>query len=90
MEIGTVAEIGEHVLFFREGCDTDPRHASPPIWVNVSVLRSIHSAMKWQPMPQRARLPSGTLVEVLCGQPEQKYGVRLIGRTGCICVASRR
>ena len=23
-----------------------------------------------------ARLPSGTLVEVLCGQPEQKYGVR--------------
>ena len=28
-------------------------------------------------MPAKARLPSGTLVEVLCGQPEQKYGVRL-------------
>src|SRR6266849_6684159 len=40
-------------------------------------------------MPAKARLPSGTLVEVLCGQPEQKYGVRLIGATGCICVASR-
>ena len=30
-------------------------------------------------MPARARLPSGGLVEVLCGQPEQKNGVRLIG-----------
>ena len=38
--------------------------------------------MKWQPMPAKARLPSGTLVEVLCGQPEQKYGVRVIGATG--------
>ena len=27
-------------------------------------------------MPAIARLPSGTLVEVLWGQPEQKYGVR--------------
>jgi hypothetical protein len=25
-------------------------------------------------MPASARLPSGTRVEVLCGQPEQKYG----------------
>jgi hypothetical protein len=32
--------------------------------------------MKWQPMPAVARLPSGTRVEVLCGQPEQKYGMR--------------
>ena len=47
-------------------------------------MRSIHSAMKWQPMPAKARLPSGTLVEVLCGQPEQKYGVRVIGATACI------
>ena len=45
---------------------------SPPIWVKVAVLRSIHNAMKWQPMPAMARLPSGTLVEMLCGQPEQK------------------
>src|SRR5260370_41159471 len=56
---------------------------SPPIWVNVSVERSIHSAMKWQPMPAKARLPSGTLVEALCGQPDQKYGVRLVGATDC-------
>src|ERR1700675_5050590 len=62
---------------------------SPPICVNVSVLRSIHSAMKWQPMPAIARLPSGTLVEGLCGQPEQKYGVRLIGETACIWLACR-
>jgi len=39
-------------------------------------------------MPAKARLPSGTLVEVLCGQPEQKYGVRVIGATACIWVAS--
>ena len=26
-------------------------------------------------MPSNWSLPSGTLVEVLCGQPEQKYGV---------------
>ena len=45
---------------------------SAPMWVKVSVRRSIHCAMKWQPMPASARLPSGTRVEVLCGQPEQK------------------
>ena len=45
---------------------------SPPMCVKVEVLRSIHTAMKWQPMPAVARLPSGTRVEVLCGQPEQK------------------
>ena len=32
--------------------------------------------MKWQPMPAPAIEPSGTFVEVLCGQPEQKNGVR--------------
>ncbi len=53
------------------------------------MLRSIHSDMKWHPMPAKARLPSGTLVEVLCGQPEQKYGVRLIGDDACTCEASR-
>ena len=29
-------------------------------------------------MPASATLPSGTRVPVLCGQPEQKYGVRSI------------
>ena len=45
---------------------------SPPMCVNVDVERSIQIAMTWQPMPAVARLPSGTLVDVLCGQPEQK------------------
>ena len=46
---------------------------SPPIWLKNMVRRSgIQIAIEWQPMPAKARLPSGTLVEVLCGQPEQK------------------
>ena len=45
---------------------------SPPIWVKASVSRSMKRARKWQPMPARAWLPSGTLVELLCGQPGQK------------------
>src|SRR6058998_924948 len=49
---------------------------SPPMWVKVDVERSIQIAITWQPIPAVARLPSGTLVEVLCGQPEQKYGTR--------------
>ena len=51
-----------------------PIHGAPsaPMCVKVAVLRSIQTAMKWQPMPAVARLPSGTRVEVLCGQPEQK------------------
>ena len=49
---------------------------SPPMCVNVLVLRSIQIAITWQPMPAVARLPSGTLVDVLCGQPEQNHGVR--------------
>ena len=47
------------------------------MWLISEVRRSgIQIAMPWQPMPAIARLPSGTRVEVLCGQPEQKYGVR--------------
>ncbi len=55
-----------------------PTHGTPsaPMCVKVEVLRFIHTAMKWQPMPAVARLPSGTRVEVLCGHPEQKYGCR--------------
>ena len=37
--------------------------------------------MVWQPMPPPASEPSGTAVERLCGQPEQKYAVRLVGST---------
>src|SRR5512140_3753774 len=49
---------------------------SPPMCVNVDVRRSIQIAITWQPMPAVARLPSGTLVDVLCGQPEQNHGLR--------------
>ena len=34
--------------------------------------------MAWQPMPPPAIEPSGTTVERLCGQPQQKYAVRAI------------
>src|SRR5260221_13622888 len=66
-----------------------PIHGAPsaPMWVKVEVLRSIHTAMKWQPMPAVARLPSGTRGEGLCGQPEQKYGWRPLvspGRGGAL------
>ena len=59
-----------------KGCWPTQGTPSPPIWVKPAVLRSIHSAMKWQPMPAMAREPSGTRVLVLCGQPEQNQGWR--------------
>ena len=31
----------------------------------------------WQPIPAPTTLPSGTMRDLLCGHPEQKYGVRL-------------
>jgi hypothetical protein len=37
----------------------------------VDVLRSIQIAITWQPMPAVDRLPSGTLVDVLCGSPAE-------------------
>ena len=72
-----------------------PIHGAPsaPMCVNVEVLRSIHTAMKWQPMPAVARLPSGTRVDVLCGQPEQKYGWRTVvtrGRASAFSLKSRK
>ena len=73
-----------------------PIHAtpSPPMWLISAVRRSgIQIAMPWQPMPAMARLPSGTLVEVLCGQPEQKNGVRATfggGAFRSFSLASRR
>ena len=67
---------------------------SPPMWLISEVRRSgIQIAMPWQPMPAMARLPSGTRVEVLCGQPEQKYGVRATlggGAASSFSLASRR
>ena len=67
---------------------------SPPMWLIIEVRRSgIQIAMPWQPMPAMARLPSGTRVEVLCGQPEQKNGVRATlggGADSSFSLASRR
>ena len=51
---------------------------SPPICVKPTVARSIHTTMKWQPMPAIASEPSGTRVLVLCGQPEQNHGRRSV------------
>ena len=54
---------------------------SPPIWdrpVTVPACdSSISSTRAWQPMPPPTRVPGSGLVELLCGQPEQKYGTRL-------------
>ena len=38
--------------------------------------------MVWQPMPASAKLPSGSCVEVLCGQPAQKVGARASSPAG--------
>ncbi len=57
---------------------------SPPICVKPTVARSIQMLMKWQPMPAMAREPSGTLVLVLCGQPEQNQGWRSAPGTPCV------
>lgn len=55
---------------------------SPPIWVHPVIAESWRAeteASVWQPMPPPAIDPSGTTVDELCGQPEQKYGVRWTG-----------
>ena len=49
---------------------------SPPIWQSpvMAPTRSagIKAASAWQPIPAPTSEPSGTTVERLCGQPEQK------------------
>ena len=54
---------------------------SPPIWdtpVTVPACsESISITRAWQPMPAPTRVPGSGLVELLCGQPEQKYGTLL-------------
>ena len=52
---------------------------SPPICVMpvISPLPSgLSSTIVWQPMPAPTSVPSGALVELLWGQPEQKNGER--------------
>jgi hypothetical protein len=36
----------------------------------------LSSTIVWQPIPAPTSVPSGALIELLCGQPEQKNGVR--------------
>ena len=49
---------------------------SPPIWNRPTTVPDwrgfIWMASPWQPLPDPAMAPSGSLTEVLCGQPEQK------------------
>ena len=68
-----------------------PTHVrpSPPIWLASMVPGRANIAMPWQPMPAMPWLPSGTTVLVLCGQPEQKKGVRLAS-AGAITASSVR
>src|ERR671916_12335 len=52
---------------------------SPPICVRpvISPLPSgFSNTIVWQPMPAPTSVPSGALIELLCGQPEQKNGDR--------------
>ena len=48
---------------------------------------SIIITMLWQPIPAPTSEPSGTFVDELCGQPEQKNGVRLT-ESGISCRAA--
>ena len=52
---------------------------SPPICV-IPVMSPRPSGFSriivWQPIPAPTSVPSGVGVELLCGQPEQKNGVR--------------
>ena len=49
--VGAVADVLEHVRRLENGASPIQLAPSPPIWVKPSVERSIHCAMKWQPMP---------------------------------------
>ena len=67
-------------------CVDERRHADPlralaahlgqPGDLAPTCSSGISSTMAWQPIPPPTSVPGATLVEELCGQPEQKYGVR--------------
>src|SRR5258708_9873008 len=63
---------------------------SAPICVQGSELRSMNCTRPWQPMPATPNEPSGSLVDRLCGQPEQNTGRRASGPTSiCLNDAAR-
>ena len=54
---------------------------SPPICVrneNVRFGSPSRIAIVWQPIPPPAACPSSSMVDRLCGQPEQKFGARTL------------
>src|SRR3954453_15780103 len=64
------------------GCMPTNCAPSPPICVipvTVPLPCGASSTIVWQPMPTPSSASSGLAVGVLCGQPEQKYGVRASG-----------
>jgi len=80
MELGCRSRDGEQVISLVKGATPDPGHTSPPHRVKVSCWVPIHSAIEnGSRCRAKARAALGTLVAVWGGQPEQKYGVRLIG-----------
>ena len=74
MEIGAVAEVLEDMLAAREAPVAAQSTPSPPIWIRPVVERSIHEAMKWQPMPAWAIEPSGHLWLRCCGAARAEVG----------------
>ncbi len=63
-----------------------PIAVRPTMWPTRS--GSINITMLWQPMPAPTSAPSGTFVDELCGQPEQKNGERLTDSgMSCRCTA---
>ena len=63
-----LARIG---YLFLKGGQWEGKQILSEDWVRRS---GTHTAIPWHPIPPIAMLPSGTLVEILCGQPEQKLG----------------
>ena len=69
---GAVADVLEDVRPRAERRLAQPGGALAAHLGEAAVSRSIHWTMKWQPIPASALEPSGTWVELLCGQPGQK------------------
>ena len=70
------------VVAVEERRHADPLHPSPPIWDSPgdrAYSRLIHQQHQGVAADARRRPGSRAagLVELLCGQPEQKYGTRL-------------
>jgi hypothetical protein len=93
MEVGAVAHVGEDVLRAAVAGNAEPGRAFAAHVEMVRVLRPIITAIRWQPTPPSAQLPSGTLVDWLCGQPGQNQGVRIsvtLGLRQRLALASRK